>query len=75
MVLYKLSFIYSFVIQVIIEKKLYSKLFTSNLRYFYMKITVTIIAIDSVTNSFLSFFCIFLQTKNKNQVFGKLEVC
>ena len=35
-----------------------------------MKIIVTIIPTDLVTNSLLSTFCPFLQTKNKNQVGG-----
>ena len=44
------------------------KVFTSNLRdFFYMKIIVTIIPTDLVTNSLLSSLCSFLQTKNKNQ--------
>ena len=36
-------------------------------RYFYMKIIVTIIPEDLVTNSSLSSFWPFLQAKNKNQ--------
>ena len=44
-------------------------------RYFYMKITVTIIPKDLVTNSLWSSFCLFLLTKSKNQVFSKLVVC
>ena len=39
-----------------------------------MKIIVTIIPTDLVTNSILSSFCFFLQTKNKNQVFSNLVV-
>ena len=39
-----------------------------------MKIIVTSIPTDLVTNSLLSSFFSFLQTKNKNQVFSKLMV-
>ena len=39
-----------------------------------MKIIITIILTDLVTNSLLSSLCPFLQTKNKNQVFSKLLV-
>ena len=40
-----------------------------------MKIIVTIIPTDLVANSLLSFFCPFLQTKNKNHVFSKFVIC
>ena len=40
-----------------------------------MKIISTIIPTDLVTNSLLSIFCSFLETKNKNQVFNRLVVC
>ena len=43
-------------------------------RDFYMKILVTIIPTNLVTNSLLSFFCNFIETKNKNQIFSKLVV-
>ena len=39
-----------------------------------MKIIVTIILTDLVTNLFLSTSCPFLQTRNKNLVFSKLVV-
>ena len=39
-----------------------------------MKIIVTSTPTGLVTNSLLSSFCSFLQTKNKNQVFSKLVV-
>ena len=39
-----------------------------------MKIIVTIISTNLVANLLFSFFCSRLQTKNKNQVFGKLVV-
>ena len=39
-----------------------------------MKIILTIILTDLFTNSLLSSFCSFLQTKNKNQVFSNLVV-
>ena len=39
-----------------------------------MKIIVIIIPTDLAANWLLSSFCLFLQTKNKNQVFSKL-VC
>ena len=39
-----------------------------------MKIIVSIIPADLVTNSLLSYFCPFLQTKSKYQVFSKLVV-
>ena len=39
-----------------------------------MKIIVTIIPTDLVTNMLLSSLCPFLQTKNKNLVFSKLVV-
>ena len=39
---------------------------------FYMKIIVTTILKDLVTNSLLSSFCPVLQTKNKNPVVSKL---
>ena len=39
-----------------------------------MKIIATIFPTDLVTNSLLSCFCPFLQTKNKNQVFSNLAV-
>ena len=46
------------------ENLLCSKGFTSNLRdIFYVKIVVTIILSDLVTNSLLLSFCPFLQTK------------
>ena len=46
------------------ENLLCSKDFTSNLRdIFYVKIVVTIILSDLVTNSLLLSFCPFLQTK------------
>ena len=68
-------FIYNFVIQVISEKTLCSKGFTSNLReIFTWKLIVTIIPADLVTNLLLSSFCPFLQTKNKILVFSKLVV-
>ena len=35
---------------------------------------VTIISSNLVTNSLLSLFCPFIETKNKNQVFSKLVV-
>ena len=41
-------------------------------RYFYMKIIVTIIPTDVVTNLLLSSFCPFLPTKIKSLVFSKL---
>ena len=39
-----------------------------------MKIIVTIIPTNLVTNSLLFLFCPFIETKNKNQVFSKLVV-
>ena len=39
-----------------------------------MRIFGTIIPIDLVTNSLLPSFCLFLQTKNNNQVFIKMVV-
>ena len=39
-----------------------------------MKMIVTIIPTDIVTNSLLSSFYPFLQTKNKNQIFSKSVV-
>ena len=74
MAFYRLFYL-QFVIQVICEKTLCSKGFTKQLkRYFYMKIIVTIIPTDLVTNLFLSTFCAFLQTKNKTLVFSRLVV-
>ena len=39
-----------------------------------MKILVTIIPANLVTNLSLSLFCLFLETKNKNQTFTKLMI-
>ena len=39
-----------------------------------MKIIVTIISTSSVTSSFSSLFCPFIETKNKNQIFSKSVV-
>ena len=39
-----------------------------------MKIIVTTIATNLVTNSFLSLFCPFIEAENKSQVFSKLAV-
>ena len=41
---------------------------------FYTKITVTIISTNLVTNSLLSLVGPFVETKNKNQIFGKLVI-
>ena len=40
-----------------------------------MEIIVTISPTDLVTNSFLSLFCPFIETKNNIQTFSKLVVC
>ena len=69
--IYRAFFIYNFVIQVISEKTLSSKGFTSN---FYMKIIVTIILTDQIQICFYPTLCPFLQNKNKNLVFSKLVV-
>ena len=53
---------------------LQQKIYLQFEKYFYMKIIVTIILTSLFTNSLLSSFCPFLQTKNKNQVFSKLMV-
>ena len=64
-------FIYGFVIQVISEKTVCNKGFTSKFkRYLYMKVIVT--TANLVANMFLSLFCPALETKNKNQVLTKL---
>ena len=55
-------------IQVVREKTLCSKGYTSIERYFYMKIIVTVIPTDVVTNLPLFSFCPLLQTKIKNHV-------
>ena len=68
---YRWVFFSSFVIQVISEKALCSRGFTSNLRDFHVKIIVTIIPIDSITNSLLSSFCPFRQTQQQS---GFLQV-
>ena len=39
-----------------------------------MRVTATIISTDLVTNSLLSSFCPFLQTKHKHHVFSKLVI-
>ena len=39
-----------------------------------MKMIVTIISSNLVTNSLLPLFCPFIETKNKNQVLSKLVV-
>ena len=39
-----------------------------------MKIIVTIVSTFLVTNSLLSFFCPFVEAKNKNQIFSKLMI-
>ena len=41
---------------------------------FCMKMIVTIIPTNLVTNSLLSLFCPFIETKIKNQVLSKLVV-
>ena len=43
-------------------------------RDFYMKIIVIIIPTNLVTNSLVSLLCPFIETKNKNKIFSKLEV-
>ena len=43
-------------------------------RQLYMKIIVTIFPINIVTNLLLSLFCLFVETKNKNQIFIKLVI-
>ena len=43
-------------------------------RDFYMKTIVTVIPINLVTNTLLSFVCPFVETKNKNQIFSKLVI-
>ena len=55
-----LRFVLFIVIQVISEKKLYSKGFIS------MKIIIAVIPTDLITNLLLLSFCPFLQTKNKH---------
>ena len=50
-------------------KTMWSKDFEIN---FYMKIIVTIIPTNLITNLLLLLFCPFLQTKNKNQIFSSL---
>ena len=63
--------IYSFVIQVTSEKTIvYEMLYLQ----FEIKIIMNIIPTDLFTNILLSFFCPFLQTKKKNQIFRKLVV-
>ena len=41
---------------------------------YYLKMTVTIIPTNLVTNSLLSLFCPFMETKNKNQILSKVVV-
>ena len=69
-------FVYGFLFQVIREKRLCSKDSIRHLREFLyeMKITVTIIPTNLVTNSLLSLSCPLVETKNKNQVLSKLVV-
>ena len=66
----KSCFLYSFVLQVTSEKTLCSKQRFHNEfeRDFYMKILVTIIPTNVVTNSLLSHVCPFVEIKNKMQV-------
>ena len=66
-------FVSSFVFQAISEKtQTFYKEFEI---HFYMKIIVTIILTNLVTNSLLSLFCPFVETKTKNQIFSKIVAC
>ena len=56
------------------KNPVYKRFYQQLERYFYMKIIVTMISTDLITNSFLASFCPSLQTRSKNQVFNKLVV-
>ena len=45
------------------------------MRHLYMKIIVTIIPTNLRTNSLLSFFCPFVETKTKSQIFKSWRSC
>ena len=52
----------------------YERFYKEFQKNIYMKMIVTIIPTNLVTNSLLSLFCPFTGPKNKNQIFSKLVV-